>query len=364
MTTGRYCVRVARLAEPNMTLIGSIALYSVKDMNSMMNTFHVVMFIAELLLLLIAFYFYSRVIAMPLVAMNDVALKIARQDFESKVNITTRDEIGTLGQSINTISTNLEHRISEINAINDQLQMDYERQAELQKRHRELSATFSHELKTPLTIMRGCIDNIQNTSDPAELVEYNTIALHELDRAGNLITQMLEVARMESPYFTVHKTEIDLWMVFFKVYDELRLTIEQSGVRVDYAAGDEAFVFADAELLERVVSNVMTNALKYSPRGSVITVAITSTPKEHTFTVINSNSAIAPEEIEKIWQPFYRSSMPGDDAASGTGLGLMIVSSILQAHRFPYAIRNTDGGVEFRFTAPVCSIPSPFHDEA
>ena len=364
MTTGKYFMRVVRLAEPNMTLIGSISLYSIKDMNGMMNAFHLFMFITELILLVFAIYFFSRIIAKPLVAMNDVAQKIAHQDFESKVNITTRDEIGMLGQSINTISTNLEHRIMEINSINDRLQMDYERQIELQKRHRELSATFSHELKTPLTIMRGCIDNIQSTSNPAELVEYNSIALHELDRAGNLITQMLEIAKMESPYFALHKSEIDLWMVFFKVYDELRQTIEQRGMRVDYVAGDEAFVYADAELLERVISNVMTNAMKYSPWGSVITVEITSTPNDHTFTVLNSNSAISPEEIEKIWQPFYRSRTPGADTANGTGLGLMIVSSILDAHGFQYAIRNTVGGVEFRFTCPVSRTPLDTDEEA
>ena len=166
MTTGRYFLRVVRIAEQNMTLIGSISLYSIKDMNSMMNAFHVLMFITELILLAFAIYFFSRIIAKPLEDMNDVALRIAHQDFECKVNITTRDEIGMLGQSINTISTNLEHRITEINAINDQLQMDYERQVELQKRYRELSATFSHELKTPLTIMRGCIDNIQKHQQP------------------------------------------------------------------------------------------------------------------------------------------------------------------------------------------------------
>ena len=364
MTTGKYFMRVVRLAEPNMTLIGSISLYSIKDMNGMMNAFHIFMFITELILLAFAIYFFSRMIAKPLVAMNDVALRIAHQDFESKVNIATQDEIGMLGQSINTISTNLEHRIMEINAINDRLQTDYERQIELQKRHRELSATFSHELKTPLTIMRGCIDNIQSTSNPAELVEYNSIALHELDRAGNLITQMLVIARMESPYFALHKSEIDLWMVFFKVYDALRQTIEQKGMRVDYVTGDEAFVYADAELLERVISNVMTNAMKYSPRGSVITVEITSTPNDHTFTVLNSNSAISPEEIEKIWQPFYRSKTPGADTVNGTGLGLMIVSSILDAHGFQYAIRNTAGGVEFRFTCPVARIPLDFREEA
>lgn len=79
--------------------------------------------------------------------MNGVAIKIARQDFSSLVNVTSHDEVGTLGLSINEISTNLEKKIHRINTINDQLHMDYERQVELQQRHKQLSASFSHELK-------------------------------------------------------------------------------------------------------------------------------------------------------------------------------------------------------------------------
>ena len=364
MTTGRYFLRVVRMAEPKMTLIGTISLYSIKDMNIMLNTFHIILFCVELALLVVALYFFSRIFTKPLVDMNKVALKIAHQDFGSKVDIITRDEIGVLGQSINTISTNLEHRISEINAINDRLHLDYEREVALQNRHRELSATFSHELKAPLTIIRGCIDNIQNTGDPVELVEQQTMALHELDRAGNLITQMLEIARMESPYFTLCKREIDLWMIFFKVYDELRLPIQQRGMRVEYVAGDEVLVDADAELLERVIDNAMTNAMKYSPRGSAITVEITSARNRHTFAITNSNSSISPKELEKIWKPFYRVRTPGTDTANGSGLGLMIISGILDAHGFSYAIRNTANGVEFSFTCPVAGPASDLQEEA
>ena len=228
-----------------------------------------------------------------------------------------------LGQSINTISTNLEHRITEINTINHQLHMDYERQVELQRRHRELSATFSHELKTPLTIVRGCIDTIQSSDNPAQLIEYNTMALHELDRASNLITQMLEIARMESPYFSLEKREVDLWMVFFKVYDELRQTLEALGMKVVYAAEEEALVYADSDLMERVVTNAMTNAMKYSPQGSTISIEISSDKRQHTFTITNSDSSIPPEDLEKIWQPFYRGGKSKAGQTQGSGLGLM-----------------------------------------
>lgn len=360
MTTGEYFLRVVQIAEPKMTLIGAISLYSIKDMNNMMNTFHILLFITELILVIIAIYFFSRTIAKPLVAMNDIALRIAHQDFSGKVNVTTQDEIGSLAQSINTISSNLEQTIIEINANHRQLQLDYERQVALQNRHKELSATFSHELKTPLTIIRACIDSIQSSNDPVKLVEYNTIALRELDLAGNLITQMLEIARMESPYFALEKRVIDLWMVFYKVYDDLRQTIEQQGMHVVYNVGDEAFVYADAELLERVIANAMTNAMKYSPPGSIITIAISSDENQNIFKVVNSNSYILPEDMERIWKPFYRGGKTKTDCTKGSGLGLVIVSTILKAHGFRYTLRNTDKGVEFSFSCPVSESPTVF----
>ncbi|NLI19975.1 MAG: HAMP domain-containing histidine kinase [Clostridiales bacterium] len=352
MTTGKYYLRVAQMTEPKLTLVGAISLFSIKDMNITMNAFHILLFITELILLTIAIFIFSRIIARPLVKMSDVALKIARQDFSGRVTITTRDEIGTLGQSINTLSTNLEQKMTEINTINERLQCDYERQVESQKRHRALSATFTHELKTPLTIIRGCMDRMQGCNNPAELVKYNAIALRELDRAGNLMTQMLEIAKMESPYFVLDKRAVDLWMVFFKVYDELRQSFQPRGIKVAYAASEEALVDADPELMERVISNVMTNAMRHSPPGSTISVEITGAGNQHTFTVINSDTFIAPEDLEKIWQPFYRSGRPGTDAIKGSGLGLTIVSGILKAHGFQYSLRNTANGVAFSFTFP------------
>ena len=324
-------------------------------MNGVMNSFHFIMFIVELGLLLMVLYFFSRIIAGPLVEMNGIAMKIANQDFGSRVNVTTKDEIGTLGSSINTISTNLEQRIQQINSINDQLQLDFQRQVELQNRHRELSATFSHELKTPLTIMRGCIDGIQTSSNPEDQVEYYGIALRELDRASNLIAQMLEVARMESPYFSLKKEPIDLWLVFYKVYDEMKQTLDQHGMNVTYAAEDESVVFADAELLERVIFNALTNAMKYSPNGSRIAVRITFALGQYTFCIENENSHIPPDELENIWKPFYRSKNVQSDRSSGSGLGLMIVSRILDAHGFTYRICNTAHGVAFSFTCPAQS---------
>ena len=111
--------------------------------------------------------------------------------------MSSRDEVGALGASINEISTNLEQKILQINGINERLLQNYERQLALQQRHKQLSASFSHELKTPLTIVRGCIDGVQNGLYAQNQVEYYKTALRALDTASDLISQMLEIARME-----------------------------------------------------------------------------------------------------------------------------------------------------------------------
>ncbi len=352
LTTGMFLVRVSRLAQGNTIMIGAISLYAIRDMNNILNMFHFLIFLAELGLLMGAVYFFSRIISRPLVEMNTVAQKISQQDFGALVKVTSKDEVGTLGVSINKIAVNLEQRINQINAINDRLQKDYERQVELQQRHKHLSASFSHELKTPLTIVRGYIDSIQNGIYPKDEATFYAAALRSLDTASNLITQMLEIARMESPYFALRKSAVDLWMVFFKVYDQLKLAIEERNMRVQYTAEDEAYTVADVELMESVFANALTNAMKYSPEGSRIIVRITTKDAQHSVSIENENGFIPPEALEKIWQPFYRGAQPQLKNISGTGLGLMIVSEILDAHGFAYGIANTGNGVAFSFSCP------------
>lgn len=355
MTTGKYLLCVSRLSQSGITVIGAISLYSIQDMNHMMNTFHAWLFLLELGLIAGAIYFFSRIISKPLIHMNGVALRIANQDFSSRVSVMSNDEVGMLGGSINKISINLEQKILTINQMNDRLRQDYERQLELQERHKQLSAAFSHEMKTPLTILRGYIDGMQSGMNPEKHAEHCEIALRELDSASSLISQMLEIARMESPYFAPKKKLVDLWMIFFKVYDELKQTIDEKGMQIEYNNEDEANTLADAELMERVISNVLTNALKYSPRGSRISIRISSDRERHIFSVENENAYIPEEQLEKVWLPFYRVEESKASAASGTGLGLMIVSEILKSHEFEYEIRNTDLGVEFRFSCPAMS---------
>ncbi|HWR31828.1 MAG TPA: HAMP domain-containing sensor histidine kinase [Negativicutes bacterium] len=352
LTTGKYLLIVTRVADRNVTLLGAISLYSIKDINEMLNSFHILLYSLGLILFAGLIYIFSRKIAKPLIEMNVVALKIAQQDFSTQVQVSTNDEFTTLGNSINEISLNLEQKIKQINEMNAQLQRDYERQLELYKRHKQLSAAYSHEIKTPLTIVRGYIDGIQDGVYSNNLKESYQIALRELDSASNMITQMLEITKMESPYFVLNQSVVDLWMIFYKTYDALKQTMDQKGLQVAFEANSEAITVADTEMLETVMTNALTNAWKYSPQNSRISVRIMTEKNQLLFSIENEGAHIPNEELGKVWQPFYRAKETKTNHASGSGLGLVIAREILETHGFAYGLRNTERGVEFYFTCP------------
>lgn len=357
LTTGKYLLDITFVADRQVTLLGAISLYSVQDINGMMNRFHILIYTLVLILFAGSIYLFSRKIARPLIEMNGVALKIAQQDFSSAVQISTNDEFATLGNSINEISMNLEQKINQINAINERLQQDYEHQLELYQRHKKLSATYSHEIKTPLTILRGYIDGMQNGIYPFDQEGAYQIALRELDSASSIITQMLEITKMESSYFALNKSVVDLWMIFYREYDALKQTMDQKGMNVEFHATAEAYTMADVLTLGTVISNALTNAMKYSPRGSRISVRIKTESGQHIFSIENENAFISEKELEKIWQPFYRAEKTKTIHESGSGLGLVIVREILEAHDFPHGIQNTERGVMFYFVCSAIQTP-------
>ena len=355
LTTGKYLLSVTYMTEQGIALLGAISLYSIKDINGMLNSFHLLLYSMELIFFAGSIYIFSRKIAKPLIEMNGVALKIAQQDFSSAVQISTNDEFATLGNSINEISMNLKQKINQINEMNERLQRDYKRQLELHQRHKQLSAKYSHEIKTPLTILRGYIDGMQNGIYPTDQEGAYLIALRELDSASSIITQMLEITKMESSHFVLNLGVVDLWMIFYREYDALKQTMDQRGMNVEFHATDEAYTMADALTLGTVVSNALTNAMKYSPHGSRISIRIQTELNQHIFSIENENSFIPEEELEKIWQPFYRAEKSKASHESGSGLGLVIVREILEAHGFVYGLKNTERGVEFFFVCPIAT---------
>lgn len=344
-----YIIDIKKLKNKDWTIIGAVSLQPVTEIIDMMNQFYILIFAVVLILNAVAAFVYSRTLSKPLIRMNIIANKIAAQDFNSTYEVKTKDELGQLGDALNRISKNLERKINELEEANDKLQQDYNLQLQLKQKEKEFIANISHELKTPLTVIKGYVKGLRNGIYPKDDLKHYDTVLKEVENATGMIQEMLELSKMESPYFKIENRVFDLWLVFLKVYDKLKSMADEKHMNVNYEMNDEAYVSADPKLIEQIISNLFVNAVKYSPEFSNINVNISDNGERYLFSMENENIHIPENELEKIWEPFYRIEKSRSKKLGGTGLGLFIVKNILDLHNSKYCVKNTQKGVCFYF---------------
>ena len=221
----------------------------------------------------------------------------------------------------------------------------------LKAKEKEFVANVSHELKTPLTVINGYVKGIKNGVYEQNASKYYDVILDEVDRMTEMIQEMLDISRLESPTYQLTESTFDLWHVFLKVYDKFKAMADEKGLKVLFEIDEEAYVSGDIKRIEQVITNLFVNAVKYTPKHSHININIVyhESISKYTFSIENENTSISEEEIDRIWDPFYRIEKSRSKEFGGTGLGLAIVRQILDLHHSSYGGKNTENGVLFYF---------------
>ncbi|MEG2916847.1 MAG: HAMP domain-containing sensor histidine kinase [Clostridium sp.] len=339
---GGYIVAVTPLAEVN-EVIGT------------MNSYYFMVFFIVLILVIVISLIYSKLMTKPLVEMSNMAKRISECDFQYKYNVNSEDEIGVLGSSLNLISENLEKSLSELKDTNLKLKNEMEVQKVLEEKRKELISNISHELKTPITIIQGSINGIKSGMYTTEMYED---ILDETSKMNDLVKEMLEMSKLESPNFKISKGPFDLWSMVLKEKDKLRSMIKHKEVQIEFNDNDEdeMIVFADEKRINQVITNLLTNAIKYTPEGETIKVTISQSKDydEYVFNIENFGVTLSDEEVEKIWDSFYRIEKSRNKNFGGTGLGLSIVRRILELHDSHYGVESEKNSVKFYFTLKKC----------
>jgi len=277
-------------------------------------------------------YIFSLRLSRPLKQMNKAAKVIAGGEFSKKLDIHSNDEIGQLADSFNHMVVALEN---------------------LENMRRGFIANVSHELRTPMTSIRGFIDGILDGIIPPEKHrEYLMIVRDETDRLNRLVNDLLDLAKMESG-------EISLNIKTFNINELIRRCIikfENMIVEKEIQIGaifetEEMFVNADSDAIERVIYNLIHNALKFTPQGGKIEI-VTSSHKDKVLVSVEDNGiGISSEEIDLIWERFYKSDKSRSRDKSGTGLGLAIIKNIINEHGQKIWVESELGkGAKFTFT--------------
>ncbi|EJQ52183.1 Sensor histidine kinase HpkA [Bacillus mycoides] len=329
----------------------AFAIASLQPVNEAMlvlKDYYVYALIIVFLVIILLSFYYSKIIVKPLIKINRVTKKMANFDFSEKLPVVADDEIGGLSSSINTLSVNLKDRIDRLNVANTKLQQDIERERQLEKTRKEFISGVSHELKTPLSVIRSFAEGIQDGVSK-DTTYYTNVILEETENMNRLIVEMLELAKLESGTYKLEMSTFSIGELIQQVYTKLLFSMEEKHLQVDIQADASLFVKANRSRIEQVVVNLLSNAIRYTPDGERIHVSVVETEDIVKIEIENTGNPIPEESLEKIWDRFYRLDASRSRHTGGTGLGLSIVKNILDLHRAEYGVYNTTNSVVFYF---------------
>lgn len=299
-----------------------------------------------LLFSLLGAFVYSRYITRPIVQMSDIAGKMADMDFDWKCQETREDEIGHLGRSLNQMAAKLSQALEALQASNAALRGEVEQERALDLQRRAFFAAASHELKTPVTILRGhlsgLLDGIGIYQDQEK---YLARSLQMTARMEHLIQEILMVSRMEARDSAMVQERLDLSAI---TEEQLALAgdlLEQKNLRVTADLSPALMLDGERAMLAKAIGNLLANAALYSPCGENIRIWSGMQDDAPTLIIENTGVHIGEDALPHLFDAFYREERSRNRQTGGSGLGLYLVRIILERHGASCAIDNTAAGV-------------------
>lgn len=295
---------------------------------------------------IISAFFYSWYMTTPIKKVSRLSKQMADMDFSGLCPVNRTDEIGVLSDSLNTLSWKLAATLSELQDANQKLQADIDMERQLEKQRVEFFAAASHELKTPITIIKGQLQGmLYQVGRYKDRETYLGQALEITDTLGKMVQELLTISRLDTPGYICKKTNlnlsdliIDRLAAFEDLFIQKDLTVEQS-------IPSEVYISGDMKLLQKALDNLLGNAAAYSEAGNQVIVKLWKETEITTLTIENTGAHIPDEAISKLFEPFYRVDQSRNRQTGGTGLGLYIVKTILDLHGAKVEIANTVQGV-------------------
>ncbi|HBF6215946.1 TPA: HAMP domain-containing histidine kinase [Clostridioides difficile] len=297
-------------------------------------------------------FLLGKFISEPITSINKSAKSMSQLDFSNPCTVNTNDEFGELSRSLNTMSTNLQQALSDLESANIQLEKDVNKERMLLEQRKELVDTISHEMKTPLGIIRAYTEGLMDEVDEEKKKNYMNVIIEETDRMNNMIVSLLDLSALEAGVSKLNPERFDFIEFVETVAGRLLIDIPDANFYFTYDLPEyEVFVVADKMRMEQVVENLVINAKKHVVYNGNLDLSITCENGLLLFEIYNDGRIIEQDEISKIWSKFYRSVQ--SQRTGGSGLGLAIVSQILSMQGLEYGVKNRDKGVEFYFMIPI-----------
>lgn len=304
----------------------------INQMRSLIFRYFTLAVLISILLATLTIFFVSRKIFRPLNDIKMAAKRIASGEFQNNIRVESKDEIGELAESFNKMAESLK---------------------KVEDMRREFTANVSHELRTPITSIRGFIEGIIDGTIPQEKQNiYLGLVKDETERLNRLINSLLEITQIESGETKLKLTNFDINELIRRSIIKQEKLLEEKNLQVELDFEDEnVFVNADRDAIERVMINLIHNSGKFTESGGKIKVGVHRQKGRIYVTEEDNGIGIDKNDINLIWERFYKSDKSRGIDKTGTGLGLSIVKNIIKLHGQKIWVRSEHGkGTKFTFT--------------
>lgn len=325
---------------------------NMRESISIFNRFIMYTGFAVVIMGVLVMIFFGNRFARPIMQITDIAKRMSELDFDVKYPVTTRDEIGVLGSSINMLSETLETTISELKSANNELQKDIEKKIQIDEMRKEFLSNVSHELKTPIALIQGYAEGLQeNINDDLESREfYCEVIIDEARKMNKMVQKLLTLNQIEFGNNQVNFERFDIVALTGNIMNSVSLLAEQKEAELGFAAEyAPIYVWGDEYMVEEVVTNYLSNAINHVEGERKILVTMEERENVVRVRVFNTGKPIPREDLENVWVKFYKVDKARTRAYGGSGIGLSIVKAVMDSMNQQCGVENREDGVEFWF---------------
>lgn len=334
-----------------------IPITSIQESVKISNNFLYLMAGITIIISAVIVSYVSRRFTDPILELNNIAKKMSNLDFSHKYNASNADdEINNLGKSINTMSDKLEKTIKQLRENNIELEKDIEEKSKIDEMRKSFISDVSHELKTPIALIEGYSEGLLENvnSDDESRRFYAEVILDEANKMDKLVKQLLELMKLEYGKREFNNKSFDIVELEKEVVRKSKVMLDEKNAEVNIETQNEIQVLADDFYIEQILTNYLTNAIKHvqdknGKKVIEIKNEINLEENKVRINVFNTGENIKEEDINRIWNRFYKIDDSRHREDGGTGIGLSFVRAIMNNYKNKYGIINKEDGVEFYF---------------
>lgn len=339
-------------------IIIQVPLDSISKNVGISNRFYIIVGVVGMVVGGVIAFFAAGKFTKPIKQLSLTAESMAQMNFDVKYESHDKGEIGMLGNSINKMSDNLEHYISDLKAANIELKKDIDKREEIDNMRKDFISNVSHELKTPIALIQGYAEGLRDgvSDDPESMQFYCDVIVDEAAKMNNMVKQLLTLNQLESGNDPLTIERFDIAKHIGEIVKTNQIRVQQKNAALVYEYSEPVYVWADQFKIEEVITNYISNAINHvdSVDGEAAYIKVSleysgADNKKVRVHVFNTGRPIPEKDIDKIWDKFYKVDKARTRQYGGSGVGLSIVKAIMNSHGQSCGAENKDNGVDFWF---------------